>query len=121
MKNVNQIIESAVDRMVAGEQLYVSKPDDEVIIARVSELLIPYKRAFKRLKSQKGVSLTTYSKMYDPTYNVHWPVLVKVKVGADEEFDAMELLGGAIEKIAKDHGRRFSKEFKKDYTELMIR
>jgi hypothetical protein len=121
MKNINRIIESAVDRMVLGEQMYVPRFDDEAIIARVKELIKPYKRAFKGLRTQKGISFTTYSKMYDPTYNIHWPVLVKVKVGADEEFDATGLLAGAMEDIARDHGRRFSKEFKRDYTELMIR
>lgn len=121
MKGISEIIESAVDRMVLGEQLYEPKADDEAILARVKELIVPYKRAFKRLVGKKGISFTAYSTMHDPTYNINWPVLVKVKVGADEEFDATELLAGAIEVIAKEHGRRFSKEFKRDYTELMIR
>ena len=101
--------------------MVATRADDPEILAQVKQLLIPYKRALGGLKGGKGISYQTNTQMFDPVYNIHWPVLVSVKVGADEEFDLIDLLGSTLDGIAHEFGHRFSKAVGKDCTELMIR
>jgi len=114
-----RVVEDVIEQF--GAEASTTPLEDSDILDHIKQLLIPYRRSLGRLKDRRGISFTPYTKIYDATYNTHWPVLVSVKVGADEEFDLVDLLSRTVEKIARENGRRFSKVISRDYTELMIR
>lgn len=110
-----------VDASVLDEVVQKFEGDDLEILTRLKKLLKPYKRELRGLKGRKGISYQTYTEIFDPTYNVKWPVLVKIKIGSDEPFDMIQLLGDTMERIAKTFGRRFIKRHGAEYSELVIR
>ena len=134
MRENSQIIEEAIVRLADQfrtlideqvlDELFKANPpvmSNEQFIDKVKWLLLPYKRSMGPLRGKKGISFQTYVPVFDITYNTNREVLVSIRIGADEDYDVIDLLSSTLEKMAREEGRKFTKAVYKDVTQLVVR